>query len=149
MGEMRLLSLGALLTVVAVVGSGAAAEAAAKRGLKVTVTPRTVMAGNAITLGLSRTRGRTCRLSTHRDRFGAKARLKRKVVQGRTLIGIRSSTKLGRWRAVVRCGRRKASAGFVVVKASSGGDQGKAISAPALPETDEQGFVAGNSGTQE
>jgi hypothetical protein len=108
------------------------------------------MAGNAITIGLTKTRGRTCTLSIHRDRFGAKPRIKRKIVRGRTLIGIRSSTRAGRWRAVVRCGRRTGSAGFRVAKRDAGTLPGKADPAGGEgPVADEQGFVPGAAGSQE
>jgi hypothetical protein len=145
--KRTMLGVAIALTLIGVVTT--AAEARPKAKPKVTVTPQTVMAGNAITVGLTRTRGKTCRLSIHRDRFGAKARIKRKIVRGRTLIGIRSSTPKGRWRAVVRCGRRTGSAGFKVAAPSSGNTQGKTNAPSAGLGEDEQGFVARNSGSQE
>ena len=141
---MKQKALSAALAAMAIMGTCTAAEARAAAGPKVTVNPKTVSAGNAITLGLTRTHGRTCVLTIHRDRFGAKARIKRKVVRGRTLIGIRASTRTGRWKAVVRCGKRKAAAGFRVAKRKSGTTRGKAGAPAAGPTADEQGFVAGN-----
>jgi hypothetical protein len=107
------------------------ARADAARPLRMTVAPRQVVPGARLTVRVSDARSR-CRLT-----LGTTAVVDRIVRGGTRVVRIPASTHTGVHVARVRCGGRSASVRFRV------------LGIPARPIADEQGFVAGSSGSQE
>jgi hypothetical protein len=139
--EMRGKNWTAAALLASAVAAGPLAGAApAASAPKLHVAPTTVVAGNALTVRLSRTHGRRCVLSLRTDRQGSLVRYRRKISGGRTLVVISATSAPGPRIASVRCGPRRAVARFRVAAA---------VPPPtAAPTPDEQGFVAGTFGAQ-
>jgi hypothetical protein len=136
-----------LVVASAVVGAAATAQGASHH-LRVTVHPGTVVAGNAVTVGVAGARGR-CTLSIRRDRPRAPVRLRERVRHARTLVAVPASSMPGRRVLGVRCGSQTAHVRFTVLARPSTTPHGKGQTLPPQPVPDEQGFVGGNSGTQD
>ena len=137
---------GAVASVMLIAAGGGSAQASS--GPRVTVSPTTVVAGNGLNVQVSRTHGRRCALSLRADRRGALVRFKRTVTGGHTLLGIPTTSAAGNRVITIRCGSRKAAARFTVSAAPTGLTVPKG-GLSGTPAPDEQGFVAGSSGTQD
>jgi hypothetical protein len=122
--------------------------ASAASPLRVTISAKSVVAGNALTVRVHGTGGHRCVLSLRADRRGALVRYRSRVRGGRTIITIPAGSAAGPRVATVTCGHRRKAVRFTVIAAPSGVPPKTDPGAPATPGPDDQGFVAGASGNQ-
>jgi hypothetical protein len=125
----RVLTAASLLAVAAAAGSGAGIASGAA-ATHVSVTPKTVAAGGALTVRVSGAHGRRCVLSVRSAKPGSRAIITRKLSAGRTTVTIAAKSTAGARIAAVRCGSHHATTRFRVARA------------------DAQGFVPGSLGAQ-
>jgi hypothetical protein len=139
-----------LLVVLAVflTGSLGTAPAQARSTRHLTVTPKSVMAGNALTLRLHEVHLRGCVFSMRADHRGALVRYRARVKSSKMIIPVPSTSAAGNRVLTVTCRRHVFAARFSVVTPPVPVDPGKGGAPPGIAP-DEQGFVAGLSGSQE
>lgn len=114
---VRALLLVGVLAVTALLWSAQVAPAAK---LRVTVTPETVAPGGSVTVKITGTRSRSCRISVRMDKRGALAKVRRRVRSRNTTLTIGASATPGRRVVVARCGGRRASKRLTVTAPQSG-----------------------------
>jgi hypothetical protein len=130
------------LTGVLVIGTGQGTALASATKPHVMVSSKTVVAGHRLGVTVSRTHRHRCVL-TLRVHRGSSVIYKRKVSAGHAAIVIATTSAPGPRVLTVRCGARKASVRFTVSAASP-----RPTPSGSGPAADEQGFVAGTSGSQ-
>ncbi len=108
----------ALLMLVLLI-RGIDASGAASRGLRVTVTPKEVAAGRAVTVKITGTRARQCLLTLRTDRYRAKPYMRRWVGR-RSDLRIPLRSEPGQRILAVRCGRSHAYRAFLIVSPDPG-----------------------------
>jgi hypothetical protein len=125
------------------------ARAQAKPRLRVAVAPTMVAAGGTAVVRLSGIRGHRCTLSV---RANGATIFRRTIRRSRRNVSIPATTRAGSGTARARCAGRSASKRFAITGRPAIPTlvtQTPVTDSPQRPAADEQGFVAGTTGSQE